>query len=60
MLSVQAGTGEWRAPRGWIILPVGVCRTPPIRGKGSAHLTQSSYGSHTDLSSAHDADPGAC
>ena len=48
------------APHGWFTLPVGVYRTPPVRGKGGAHLSRSSCGSHTDLSSAHDADTGAC
>src|SRR5207248_6663150 len=33
-------------------------RTPPVRGKGSAHLSRSSCGRCTDLSSAHDADAG--
>ena len=42
-----------------IILTVGVCRTPPVRGKGGAHLSRSCCGTHTDLSSAHDADTGA-
>ena len=28
-------------PRGWFTLPVGVCRTPPVRGKGDAHLSRS-------------------
>jgi len=39
MPSVHAGMGDWHAPRGWLILPLGVCRTPPIRGKGRAHLS---------------------
>ena len=39
-----------RAPRGWFYLPVGVYRTPPVRGKGRAHLSPSSCGSHIDLS----------
>ena len=42
-----------------IILSTGVCRTPPVRGKGGAHLSRSRCGTHTDLSSAHDADTGA-
>ena len=46
-------------PRGWFTLPVGVCRTPPVRGKGGAHLSRSCCGSDTDLSSAQDADTGA-
>jgi hypothetical protein len=48
------------APHGWFILPVGVYRTPPVRGRGGAHLSQSCCGNHTDLSSALDADTGAC
>ena len=41
------------------MLATGVCRTPPVRGKGGAHLSRSVCGTHTDLSSAHDADTGA-
>ena len=42
-----------------IILAAGVCRTPPVRGKGGAHLSRSVAIRHADLSSAHDADTGA-